>query len=340
MVTVLQIENIYYPVLAAFGVPANLMTIAILSRGNCDLSKCISLYMAAMAAADLLVMIFNILESALLSWVCEVLVFRSEQWRTRCQIQKHPERSPQMLQAVTPIHFQGTLDPPCSPEESEDLVVTPVTSPLLTQPLPMEVVMTCSLFNNNLTDSCAEDLASVISTNQSLTDLDLGVNPLGDSGVKLLSVGLRNSGCKIQRLGLGGNKLTDSCAEDLASVFNRSLTDLNLGDNNLGDSGVKRLSVALRGPDCKIQKLDLWGNRLTDSCAEDLASALSTNRSLTDLNLGANSFTDQSVPALRRLILTCRTLSLIQLRDNRFSPNGENQLKSLQGTRSGLSVTM
>ncbi|XP_078390100.1 NACHT, LRR and PYD domains-containing protein 3-like isoform X4 [Cetorhinus maximus] len=196
------------------------------------------------------------------------------------------------------------------------------------------------LFNNNLTDSCAEDLASVISTNQSLTDLDLGFNPLGDSGVKLLSVGLRNSGCKIQRLGLADNKLTDSCAEDLASVFNRSLTDLNLGDNNLGDSGVKRLSVALRGPDCKIQKLDLYRNLLTDSCVEDLASALSTNRSLTDLNLGVNSFTDQSVPALRHLILTCRTLSLIVLWSNRFSRNGENQLKSLQGTRSGLSVTM
>ncbi|XP_078390108.1 NACHT, LRR and PYD domains-containing protein 3-like isoform X2 [Cetorhinus maximus] len=252
-----------------------------------------------------------------------------------------------------------------------------------------------NLFNNNLTDSCAEDLASVISTNQSLTDLDLGFNQLGDSGVKLLSVALRNSGCKIQRLGLRDNKLTDSCAEDLASVFNRSLTDLNLGNNKLGDSGVKRLSVALRGPDCKIQKLDLRDNkltdscaedlasvfnrsltdlnlgnnklrdsgvkrlsvalrgpdckiqkldlcynRLTDSCAEDLASALSTNRSLTDLDLRSNSFTDQSVPALRRFILTCRTLSLIQLWSNRFSRNGENQLKLLQGTRSGLSVKM
>ncbi|XP_078390107.1 NACHT, LRR and PYD domains-containing protein 3-like isoform X1 [Cetorhinus maximus] len=197
-----------------------------------------------------------------------------------------------------------------------------------------------NLFNNNLTDSCAEDLASVISTNQSLTDLDLGFNQLGDSGVKLLSVALRNSGCKIQRLGLRDNKLTDSCAEDLASVFNRSLTDLNLGNNKLGDSGVKRLSVALRGPDCKIQKLDLCYNRLTDSCAEDLASALSTNRSLTDLDLRSNSFTDQSVPALRRFILTCRTLSLIQLWSNRFSRNGENQLKLLQGTRSGLSVKM
>ncbi|XP_078059583.1 uncharacterized protein LOC144485241 [Mustelus asterias] len=138
----------------------------------------------------------------------------------------------------------------------------------------------------------------------------LGDNKLGDSGVKLLSVALRNPECKIQKLRLQGNDLTDSCAEDLASALstNRSLIDLNLGSNKLGDSGVKLLSVALRNPDCKIQKLHLVKNALTDSCAEDLASALSTNQSLRFLSLGSNSFTDQSVPALRRLILTCRSL--------------------------------
>ncbi|XP_067836952.1 probable G-protein coupled receptor 139 [Heptranchias perlo] len=40
---------------------ANLVTIVILSRGNCGLSKCISVYMVAMATADLLVMIFNVI---------------------------------------------------------------------------------------------------------------------------------------------------------------------------------------------------------------------------------------------------------------------------------------
>ncbi|XP_067864774.1 probable G-protein coupled receptor 139 [Heterodontus francisci] len=59
--TILQIKQIYYPFLAAFGVPANLLTILILARGNCSLSKCISAYMVAMAAADLMVMIFNII---------------------------------------------------------------------------------------------------------------------------------------------------------------------------------------------------------------------------------------------------------------------------------------
>ncbi|XP_067837596.1 probable G-protein coupled receptor 139 [Heptranchias perlo] len=48
---------IYYPVLAAFGVPGNLVTIVILSRGRCGLSRCITRYLVGMAVTDLLVII-------------------------------------------------------------------------------------------------------------------------------------------------------------------------------------------------------------------------------------------------------------------------------------------
>ncbi|XP_072892593.1 ribonuclease inhibitor-like [Hemitrygon akajei] len=108
--------------------------------------------------------------------------------------------------------------------------------------------------------------------------------------------------------------LTDSGAEDLASALstNPSLTELDLSVNELGDSGVKLVSAALRNPECKIQKLGLIRVGLTDSGAEDLVSALSTNPSLTELELRSNSLTDRSVPALRRLILTLPSLKWIR----------------------------
>ncbi|XP_072894161.1 NACHT, LRR and PYD domains-containing protein 3-like [Hemitrygon akajei] len=191
-----------------------------------------------------------------------------------------------------------------------------------------------------LTDSGAEDLASALSTNPSLTELDLGYNKLGDSGVKLVSAALRNPECKIQKLGLMDVSLTDSGAEDLVSALstNPSLTELDLSGNKLRDSGVKLVSAALRNPECKIQKLELVYVGLTDSGAEDLVSALSTNPSLTGLNLRSNSLTDRSVPALRRLILTHPTLERIQLWGNRFSETGEKELRSLQEPRPGLRV--
>ncbi|XP_067864883.1 NACHT, LRR and PYD domains-containing protein 3-like isoform X1 [Heterodontus francisci] len=198
------------------------------------------------------------------------------------------------------------------------------------------------LRNAGLTDSCSEDLASAPSINRLLTVLNLGMNKLGDSGVKLLSVALRSSDCKIQELWLNNNAITASCIEDLSSALsiNQSLTLLNLSGNKLGDSGVKLLSAALRNPDCKIQKLGLCHVRLSDSCTEDLASVLSTNTSLMELNLGSNFFTDRSIPAFHYLILNCRSLERIELWRNQFSSNGENHLKSLQGTRPGLNVVV
>ncbi|XP_041036626.1 NACHT, LRR and PYD domains-containing protein 12-like isoform X3 [Carcharodon carcharias] len=198
------------------------------------------------------------------------------------------------------------------------------------------------LMDVSLTSSCAEDLASTLSANPVLTALNLSYNKLGDSGVKLLSEALRNPVCKIRRLWLCDNGLSASSIKDIAFALstNRSLTELDLGHNKLRDSGVKFLSEALKSQDCKIQKLRLDDTRLTDSCSDDLASALSTNRSLIWLNLELNSFTDQSIPAFCCLIKNNSSLERIELWKNGFSSTGENRLKLLQGIRHGLSVEL
>ncbi|XP_048472859.1 probable G-protein coupled receptor 139 [Rhincodon typus] len=57
----MQIEAVYYPILAIVGVPANLLSIVILPRGNCGLTKCITYYLVSMAAADILVINFEVI---------------------------------------------------------------------------------------------------------------------------------------------------------------------------------------------------------------------------------------------------------------------------------------
>ncbi|XP_055487048.1 probable G-protein coupled receptor 139 [Leucoraja erinacea] len=55
-----EIRLIYYPILVAFGVPANILTVVVVLRGRCGLSKCISRYLLSMALADLMVLVVNI----------------------------------------------------------------------------------------------------------------------------------------------------------------------------------------------------------------------------------------------------------------------------------------
>ncbi|XP_059816604.1 probable G-protein coupled receptor 139 [Hypanus sabinus] len=67
-------EAICYPVIAAIGIPVNLVAIVILSRGNCGLSRGITQYLVAMAVADLMVVItevlfFQIVDAYHLHWL-------------------------------------------------------------------------------------------------------------------------------------------------------------------------------------------------------------------------------------------------------------------------------
>ncbi|KAJ1121379.1 hypothetical protein NDU88_009490 [Pleurodeles waltl] len=151
-----------------------------------------------------------------------------------------------------------------------------------------------------LTGPCCEDLVSVLKTNTSLTELDLGGNALGDSGVKKLCEGLKHPNCKLQKLRLGGCSLTGSCYEDLTSSLktNTTLTLLDLNANKLTDFGVKKLCEGLKHPNCKLQKLGLSICSLTGPCCKDLASALKTNTSLTELDLGPNELRNSGVKKL------------------------------------------
>ncbi|KAM9308939.1 NACHT, LRR and PYD domains-containing protein 3-like [Gastrophryne carolinensis] len=164
----------------------------------------------------------------------------------------------------------------------------------------LPVLRKLELWKCGLTSSCCADLCSVITTNTSLTSLDLRENPLQDSGIKLLCEGLRHPGCVLQELGLRGCDLTSSCCADLCSVIttNTSLTSLDLSQNPLQDAGIKLLCEGLRHPGCVLQELRLEGCGLTSSCCADLCSVITTNTSLTSLDLSRNPLQDSGIKLL------------------------------------------
>ncbi|XP_034626374.1 NACHT, LRR and PYD domains-containing protein 3-like isoform X2 [Trachemys scripta elegans] len=152
-----------------------------------------------------------------------------------------------------------------------------------------------------ITGAACGDLAAVLRTNQSLTELNLNGNPLGDSGVQRLCEGLKHPSCNLQRLWLEGCHLKDTCGRDLAAVLRtkQSLTELEMCHNyDLRDTAVQQLCEGLKHPNCKLQRLILNRCNLTDACCGALSSVLSTSQTLTELVLGYNKVGDPGVQLL------------------------------------------
>uniref|UniRef100_A0A8C1QRW0 Uncharacterized protein n=1 Tax=Cyprinus carpio TaxID=7962 RepID=A0A8C1QRW0_CYPCA len=115
------------------------------------------------------------------------------------------------------------------------------------------------LNNCALTEESFSALASVLSSDSSrLKDLDLSNNNLRDSGVMLVSDGLKEN-CKLEKLRLSDCSITEeekSCSA-LATVLksNSSLKELDMSDNNLQDSGVKKLLDGLENTNYTLENL-------------------------------------------------------------------------------------
>uniref|UniRef100_A0A673ARY2 B30.2/SPRY domain-containing protein n=1 Tax=Sphaeramia orbicularis TaxID=375764 RepID=A0A673ARY2_9TELE len=113
----------------------------------------------------------------------------------------------------------------------------------------------------NLSDRSCEALSSVLrSQSCSLTHLDLSDNDLKDSGVKILSDGLKSPGCRLDTLRSGFNTEHNTSFQCLST----SSTDLQL----CSESGTHRLCT-----------LKLSGCLITEEGCSSLVSALQSNPS-------------------------------------------------------------
>uniref|UniRef100_A0A3B1K2A1 NACHT domain-containing protein n=1 Tax=Astyanax mexicanus TaxID=7994 RepID=A0A3B1K2A1_ASTMX len=156
----------------------------------------------------------------------------------------------------------------------------------------------------NLGVNTCESLGSVLKLeNSSLKELDLSNNDLQDSGVELLSAGLKSSHCKLQilRSVLSGCMITDKGCHSLASALSSNPSNmkaLDLTYNNPGESGMNVLSARLKDPQCKLETLRLDCCSLSKNICETLASELISDSPLLVLDLSNNDLQDSGVELL------------------------------------------
>ncbi|XP_077053637.1 protein NLRC3-like [Siphateles boraxobius] len=128
--------------------------------------------------------------------------------------------------------------------------------------IPAVINCTKALFAGcNLTGQCCEIISSALqSSNSVLRELDLSNNDLQDSGVMLLSDGLKSPNCQLEILRLSGCMVTEKGCGYVSSALSSNpshLRELDLSYNHPGDSAVRLLSDKRKDPNCSLQILNL-----------------------------------------------------------------------------------
>ncbi|XP_057699990.1 NACHT, LRR and PYD domains-containing protein 12-like isoform X1 [Corythoichthys intestinalis] len=156
----------------------------------------------------------------------------------------------------------------------------------------------------NLDKGSCHLLAPVLSSPSNLRHLDLGLNPLSDEGVEILSKGLASPHCNLEVLTLVHCGLTSKGCVSLAEALKVTpshLQELDLSCNDRLDKGVEILSKGLASPHCILKILKLLDCGLTSKGCFSLAEALKVTPShLQELDLRWNNLSDEGVEILSK----------------------------------------
>ncbi|XP_077618668.1 NLR family CARD domain-containing protein 3 isoform X1 [Crocuta crocuta] len=146
-------------------------------------------------------------------------------------------------------------------------------------------------------------------------------------------------------------QVSDACAQEanlslclskgvLQSLLPQLLycRSLRLDNNQFQDPVMELLGSVLSGKDCRIQRISLAENQISNKGAKALARSLLVNRSLIALDLRSNSIGPQGAKALADALKINRTLAFLSLQSNAIRDNGARSVAEALAANRTLSV--
>jgi Ran GTPase-activating protein (RanGAP) involved in mRNA processing and transport len=154
------------------------------------------------------------------------------------------------------------------------------------------------LRSNNIRDVDAVAIANGIAENglSSLSVLNLNKNNIGSMGARSIAT-LLTSNKSLTALNLDGNEMigTDGVVVIAEAMkHNKSLAILILGDIPFGDEGARSIESLLR-TNVSLKELHMWGCGIGDAGVAAITDALRTNKSLKTISLGENPISNSVI---------------------------------------------
>ncbi|XP_072495658.1 ribonuclease inhibitor isoform X2 [Notamacropus eugenii] len=153
-----------------------------------------------------------------------------------------------------------------------------------------------------VTSANCKDLSTVLQTKESVQELCLGENKIGDAGLDWLCQGILSPACNLKTLWLWECDITAEGCRALAQVLKNKpcLTKLSLICNQLGDEGAELLCEALLDPGCQLEELWLRTCGFTVASCASFCTVLEKNRTLKELQLSTNMLEDVGIEQMSK----------------------------------------
>ena len=174
------------------------------------------------------------------------------------------------------------------------------------------------LSQNKLMASGAEYLEEALTLNSSLKKLGLKSNDISDEGVRCIARGLLFNS-SLTELNLSSNGITAHGADHLAKALirNSTLQYIDLSDNYLRSQGAETIAIALK-LNTAVKKLRLDSNIVVSRgrSLDRMCDNLKTKVFLTELNLGGNRIRDTGAIWIGSALRENSVLQVLTLSDN------------------------
>jgi Ran GTPase-activating protein (RanGAP) involved in mRNA processing and transport len=112
--------------------------------------------------------------------------------------------------------------------------------------LPKSKIHTLSLAGSSLGINDIKTLMGLLKNNETVTNLDIAMNQLGDKGMQLICDGLDKT--KVHNLNVSSNSISDVSGSNIALLIksNQTLKDIDLKSNAIDQSGFEKIMFGLQ----------------------------------------------------------------------------------------------
>ena len=159
-----------------------------------------------------------------------------------------------------------------------------------------------NLSDNNFGEEGAEVLTEALSNAPCLETLTLNDALLGDEGVKLVCEALTKGAPKLESLNISGNEVCIEGAKGLAKLLACStLKDLKAEDNELGNSGAKRIAKGIE-KSSTLTSLNVCSSEVGGTGALAIATGAAKLKCLEKVTMNGNAIPSETVEEIETLL--------------------------------------